>query len=89
FRVVEGGLHLGQGIEGESRAGGIGQALVTTAAGLAVAIPATIIHHYLSSRVEEFVEALERSVADLVSCLVPLRSRSAEPRRRASVAEME
>ncbi len=74
FRVVEGGLAIGDGIRGELLAGGIWQALVTTAAGLVVAIPATLLHHYFATRVERFSEALERSVADLVGCLVPLRT---------------
>lgn len=78
FQVVEGGLEVGRGIQGEVLAGGIWQALVTTAAGLLVAIPALLIHHYLVTRVDEFMEALERSVADLIACLVPLRSRPAD-----------
>lgn len=40
-------------------AGGIAEALVTTAAGLAVAIPALICHRYLLRRVDELVLALE------------------------------
>lgn len=40
-------------------AGGIAEALVTTAAGLAVAIPALICHRYLLRKVDELVLALE------------------------------
>ena len=78
FQGVEGGLRLGGGIEGQLLAGGIWQALVTTAAGLIVAIPALLLHHYLRVRVDQFVEHLDRSTADLVASLVPLRSRSPE-----------
>ena len=82
FRVVEGGLALGQGVRGEILAGGICQALITTAAGLLVAIPATLIHHFLRERVEGFVTAMERSIADLISCLVPFRSEGSKVTRR-------
>lgn len=40
-------------------AGGIAEALVTTAAGLTVAIPALICHRYLLRKVDELVLALE------------------------------
>lgn len=40
-------------------AGGIAEALVTTAAGLAVAIPALICHRYLLRKVDELTVALE------------------------------
>ena len=36
-------------------AGGISEALITTAAGLAVAIPALIAHRYLRGRIDEHV----------------------------------
>jgi biopolymer transport protein ExbB len=50
-------------------AGGIWQALTTTAAGLMVAIPAMVAYHYLASRVEEFVLEIERSAAELINIL--------------------
>lgn len=40
-------------------AGGIAEALVTTAAGLTVAIPALVCHRYLLRKVDELVLALE------------------------------
>ena len=39
---------------------GIGQALVTTAAGLMVAIPIIMGHHYLSGRVDSILAEIDR-----------------------------
>ncbi|MDR0549714.1 MAG: MotA/TolQ/ExbB proton channel family protein [Deltaproteobacteria bacterium] len=50
-------------------AGGIGQALLTTAAGLVVAIPAMVIHRLLQSRVESLTGDLEDLGADLLEFL--------------------
>ena len=43
----------------EQLAGGITQALVTTAAGLVVAIPAIVCHHGLKGRIEGFARRIE------------------------------
>ena len=50
-------------------AGGIWQALVTTVAGLAVAIPAYVAYNYLINKVDGFVLEMERSATDLVNIL--------------------
>ncbi len=50
-------------------AGGIGQALITTAAGLAVAIPALVFHRYLRGRVTEFVVEMEKQAIALLDAL--------------------
>ncbi|MCY4427419.1 MAG: MotA/TolQ/ExbB proton channel family protein [Halieaceae bacterium] len=50
-------------------AGGISAALTTTAAGLSVAIPALIMHRYLSGRVETIVLQLEQETIRLVDAL--------------------
>ncbi len=42
-------------------AGGVYQSLLTTAAGLAVAVPALLAYQYLSSRVNEIVHDMERA----------------------------
>jgi biopolymer transport protein ExbB len=66
FGGIAGGLAAGAGVDGETLTGGIAQALITTGAGLVVAIPATIIHHLLRQRVEGFVTALEEAIRDVV-----------------------
>ena len=50
-------------------AGGISEALVTTAGGLAVAIPALICHRYLQRRVDEVVIFMEQESIKLVDVL--------------------
>lgn len=75
FEGVAGGLALGAGVDGELLAAGIGQALVTTAAGLAVAIPATLAHHYLASQVDHFISQIERSFSDIIE-LLPRKKKS-------------
>ncbi|MCY1451281.1 protein TolQ [compost metagenome] len=47
-------------------AGGISKALVTTAAGLIVAIPAVFFHRYLLRRIDELVVAMEQEAIKLV-----------------------
>jgi biopolymer transport protein ExbB len=54
----------------EELAGGIGLALLTTAAGLMIAIPALIMYMYLSSRVDALViemDGLAQNLVDLIS----------------------
>ena len=61
-------------------AGGIGQALITTAAGLFVAIPTVLGHSYLASRVEGILVELERRREELmgnVAQAVSLKGREA------------
>jgi len=51
-------------------AGGIGQALVTTAAGLIVAIPVLIGQNYLASRVEAILTEIDRRREELMANVV-------------------
>jgi len=50
-------------------AGGISQALITTAAGLSVAIPALIFHRFFLRRVDELVVHMEQEASKLVNIL--------------------
>ena len=50
-------------------AGGIGQALISTAAGLCVAIPALIFHRYLRGRVTGYVIDMEKQAIGLMDAL--------------------
>src|ERR671911_107049 len=52
-----------------SLAGGIAEALITTAAGLAVAIPATIAYRVLRGKVERLVVAMEKEAMKLVQAI--------------------
>ncbi|WP_086932357.1 MotA/TolQ/ExbB proton channel family protein [Agarilytica rhodophyticola] len=50
-------------------AGGISEALITTAAGLCVAIPAMIAHRYFVRRVDSLVVTMEQEAVKLVDAL--------------------
>lgn len=50
-------------------AGGIWEALITTVAGLSVAIPTYVVYNYLVSKVDSFVVEMEKSATELVNLL--------------------
>ena len=50
-------------------AGGIWEALITTVAGLIVAIPTYVAYNYLVSRVDSFVLEMEKAATELVNIL--------------------
>ncbi len=50
-------------------AGGIWEALLATAAGLLVAIPAFVAYNYLVSRVNDFINSMEKAATELVNFL--------------------
>ena len=50
-------------------AGGISEALITTAAGLSVAIPAVIFHRYLSGKVDRIVLQMEEQALKMVEVM--------------------
>ena len=54
----------------QSVASGISEALVTTALGLLVAVPAVWCYNYFTTKVENFDEEMENSSIELVSYLV-------------------
>lgn len=59
-------------------AGGISEALLTTAAGLCVAIPALVAHRALQSRAESLTAELEDLSSDLLEALAGPESNSGE-----------
>jgi len=50
-------------------AGGISEALITTATGLAVAIPALVMHRYFTGKIDAIVVGLEQETIKLVDAL--------------------
>lgn len=50
-------------------AGGISEALITTAAGLTIAIPSLIFHRHLKRKIEDLVVAMEQEAMKLVEFL--------------------
>lgn len=62
-------------------AGGIGEALICTASGLVVAIPAYVLHRYFRSRVAGYIVDMEKQATALLDDLsLP------KPRRRSAAA---
>jgi len=53
----------------EALAGGISEALLTTAFGLSVAIPTVVIYNYLAHRVDKLINEMEISCVDLLDLL--------------------
>ena len=60
-------------------AGGISEALITTAAGLTVAIPSLIFHRYLKRKVEGLVVDMEQEAMKLVEFLQGDRNKVSRP----------
>ncbi|MEX0731131.1 MAG: MotA/TolQ/ExbB proton channel family protein [Aquisalimonadaceae bacterium] len=65
-------------------AGGISEALITTAAGLTVAIPALIAFRYFRGLVDQHVIAMEQDALKLVEVIVGQRERSRAPAEKVS-----
>lgn len=51
-------------------ASGISQALITTAAGLIIAIPATFFYEYLNDKIDREIRKMEIICSDLISALI-------------------
>ena len=74
--TVAGIIHAFNAINGQRRwviraffSGGIGEALITTAAGLTVAIPSLIAYRFLRSKVERLVVRMEKEAMKLTDAL--------------------
>ena len=63
-------------------AGGFGEALITTAMGLLVAIPAMILHSYFTSRVDRLAMRLDETYQQVIDEIS--QEAQGEPRRRAA-----
>jgi biopolymer transport protein ExbB len=50
-------------------AGGIGQALISTAGGLCVAIPAVMFHRYFRGRIQEYIVEMEKEAIALLDAI--------------------
>lgn len=68
-------------------AGGISQALITTAAGLTVAIPSLFFHRFFSRRIDELVIGMEQEAIKLVEVLNNDRQERAETGRKLEAAQ--
>jgi biopolymer transport protein ExbB len=66
FQVIE---RVGGNVNPSLLAGGIWQAMITTAAGLIVAVPTLFAHNYLASQIRVIVTDLEESSQDLIDSL--------------------
>jgi len=60
-------------------AGGISEALVTTAVGLFVAIPAVMMFNYLTGRVEAFDVEMDNSSSELIDYFLKRRGVARRP----------
>ncbi|MDZ7371589.1 MAG: MotA/TolQ/ExbB proton channel family protein [candidate division KSB1 bacterium] len=61
---------LGGNVDAGVLAGGIWEALITTAAGLVVGIPALIFYNWLQSKVEHHVFEMQQSSTELINTLL-------------------
>ena len=60
---------LGGRVDASILAGGIWEALITTAAGLSVAIPAIILYHYFEGKVDNFSSQMKDAAEELLEWL--------------------
>ncbi len=74
---------------GKALAPGIYKALVTTAGGLVVAIPALLTHHWLSSRIDNYVHRIDNLVVDFIEKhrAKPERAEGSPPSSRSVAAD--
>jgi len=66
---------------------GISEALVTTAAGLSVAIPSLMFYRYFRGRVNEYVVNMEQEALKLVEVMCGMRAREVQEPESARAAE--
>ncbi|KJJ83295.1 Biopolymer transport protein [Candidatus Omnitrophus magneticus] len=69
FQVIENKATAFSPVNPGDLAGGIWEALITTVAGLVVAIPAYVAYNFLISKIDGFVLEMEKSATDLINVL--------------------
>lgn len=69
FQTIQAKASVFQPVSAGDLAGGIWEALLTTVAGLIVAIPAFVAYNYLVSRINNFILEMERASTELVNFL--------------------
>jgi biopolymer transport protein ExbB len=69
FQVIELKATALMSVNPGDLAGGIWEALITTVAGLAVAIPTYVAYNFLVSKVDGFVLEMEKSATDVINIL--------------------
>jgi len=69
FQVIQAKSTAVQPVAPGDLAGGIWEALLTTVAGLVVAIPAFVAYNYLVSRINNFILEMEKASTELVNFL--------------------
>ncbi|MDZ7724722.1 MAG: MotA/TolQ/ExbB proton channel family protein [candidate division KSB1 bacterium] len=65
---------LGGSVDASVLAGGIWEALISTAAGLTVGIPALVFYNWLQAKVEHFVFEMQETSTDLMDTLLEQES---------------
>jgi len=71
----------------ELLAKGIYEAMITTAAGLMIAIPVVLAYHWLSAKVDQLVQEMDRMTVEFVEAHAHPRAHEVEPVPRAAAFE--
>jgi biopolymer transport protein ExbB/biopolymer transport protein TolQ len=85
FGTVYGILHAFQSMKTnasagiEAVAGGISEALITTALGLVVAVPAVWLFNYFTGKVDSFIVEMDNSASELIDYFLKSRTRRLNP----------
>ena len=69
FKVIEEKAAAFMPVSPGELAGGIWEALLTTVAGLSVAIPTFVAYNFLVSKVNNFIFEIEKSATELINIL--------------------
>ncbi len=68
------GMARAEGMGIQAVAGGISEALVATAFGLFVAVPAVWMYNYFTSKIESFVVEMDNSASELIDYFLKRRA---------------